>query len=112
ASDQFETWGRLGQLCGKQGDLDGAVAALERAVALKPDHAGLALLLAGAAFEKRQYDLSASALDKFEEIAPGRPEALRLRAHLARKRNDWDGFVEMASRWLAADPGSAHTRGA
>jgi tetratricopeptide (TPR) repeat protein len=110
ASDQFETWGRLGQLCGKQGDLDGAVAALERAVALKPDHAGLALLLAGAAFEKRQYDLSASALDKFEEIAPGRPEALRLRAHLARKRNDWDGFVEMASRWLAADPASEEAR--
>jgi len=109
-SDQFETWGRLGQLCGKRGDLEGAAAALERALALKPDHPGLALLLAGAAYETGQYDLSASALDKFERVAPGRPEALRLRTHLARRRNDWDGFVEMASRWLAADPSAEEAR--
>lgn len=110
AHDQFETWGRLGQLCGKQGDLDGAVAALERAVALKPDHPGLALLLAGAAYETGQYDLSASALDKFEKVAPGRPEALRLRTHLARKRNEWDAAVDLASRWLAADPAAEEAR--
>ena len=110
AHDQFETWGRLGQLCGKQGDLHGAAAALERAVALKPDHPGLALLLAGAAYETGQYDLSASALDKFEKVAPGRPEALRLRTHLARKRNEWDAVVDLASRWLANDPAADEAR--
>ena len=110
ASDQFETWGRLGQLCGKQGDLGGAVVALEKAVALKPDHPGLTLLLAGAAYETGQYDLSGSALEKFEAVAPGRPEALRLHTHLARKRNDWSGFVDAASRWLAADPDAEEAR--
>jgi tetratricopeptide (TPR) repeat protein len=77
---------------------------------LKPDHPGLALLLAGAAYETGKYDLAAGALDKFEKVAPGQPQALRLRTHLARKRNDWDGFVEMASRWLAADPASEEAR--
>lgn len=110
AHDQFETWGRLGQLCGKQGDLEGAVAALERAVALRPDHPGLALLLAGAAYETGQYDLSGSALDNFERVAPGRPESLRLRTHLARKRNDWDAVLDSASRWLAAEPSADEAR--
>ena len=110
APDQYETWGRLGQLCGKQGDLEGAAIVLEKALALKPDHPGMALLLAGAAYETGRYDLAGSALDRFEKVAAGRPEALRLRTHLARKRNDWDGVVEMGNRWLAADPASQEAR--
>ncbi|MFL6755285.1 MAG: tetratricopeptide repeat-containing sulfotransferase family protein, partial [Sphingomicrobium sp.] len=110
APDQFETWGRLGQLYGKQGDLDRAVVALEKAVALKPDHPGMALLLAGAAYETGRYELSADALDKFERVAPGRPESLRLRTHVARKRNASDEFLALASRWLAADPANEEAR--
>jgi len=112
APDRFEPWGRLGQLCGKQGDFEGAVVALEKAVALKPDHPGMALLLAAAAYEVGHYDLSGSALDKFEKVAPGRPEALRLRTHLARKQNAWDALVDAASRWLAADPAAEEARAA
>ena len=103
AADRFEAWGRLGDLCGRQGDFEGAVAALGKAVALQPDHPGMALLLASAAYDIGRYDLSGSALDKFERMAPGRPEALRLRTHLARKRNDSDAFMDAASRWLAVD---------
>jgi tetratricopeptide (TPR) repeat protein len=110
APDRFEPWGRLGELHGKRADFEGAAAALEKAVALKPDHPGMALLLAGAAYEAGKYDLSASALDKFEKVAPGRPEVLRLRLHLARKQNDWDGFADVANRWLAADPASEEAR--
>jgi tetratricopeptide (TPR) repeat protein len=107
---QFETWGRLGELCGKKGDFEGASDALEKAVGLNPDHAGMALLLAAAAYETGRYDLSGSALDKFEKVAPGRPEALRLRTHLARKGNTSDAFVDAASRWLAADPAAEEAR--
>lgn len=110
APDQFEPWGRLGGLQGKQGDFEGAVVALEESVALKPDHPGMALLLAAAAYEIGHYDLSGSALDKFEKVAPGRPEALRLRTHLARKRNDPDALVDAASRWLTADPAAEEAR--
>jgi len=110
APDQFETWGRLGQLCVKEGDLEGAVVALEKAVALKPDHAGMALLLAGAAYETGQYELSSGALDRFERVVPGRPEALRLRTHIARKRNASEEFVAAATRWLAAEPAGEEAR--
>ena len=110
APDQFEPWGRLGELYGKRGDFENAAIALEKAVALKPDHPGMALLLAAAAYEIGQYDLSGSALDKFEKVAPGRPEALRLRTHVARKQNAWDALVDTASRWLAADPAAEEAR--
>jgi len=110
APNQFEPWGRLGELSGKRKDFEGAAAALEKAVALQPGHPGMALLLAGAAYEIGNYDLSASALDKFEKVAQGRPEVLRLRMHLARKQNDWDAFVDAASRWLAADPAAEEAR--
>lgn len=110
AVDQFEPWGRLGELYGKRGDFENAAAALEKAVAIKPDHPGMTLLLAGAAYEIGNYDLSAGALDKFEKVAPGRPEVLRLRMHLARKQKAWDAFAEAASRWLAADPSADEAR--
>jgi tetratricopeptide (TPR) repeat protein len=112
APDQFEPWGRLGELHGKQGDFENAAAALEKAVALRPDHPGMALLLAGAAYETGNYGLSASALDKFEKVAPGRPEVLRLRMHLARKQNAWDAFTDTAARWLDADPSAEEARDA
>ena len=108
--DRFETWGRLGELCGKAGDLKGAASALEKAVALNPDHPGMTLLLAGAAYEIGKYELSESALHKFETIAPGRREALRLRTHLARKQERPDDFMQAARRWLEADPGSEEAR--
>jgi tetratricopeptide (TPR) repeat protein len=112
APDQFEPWGRLGELYGKRGDFVNAAAALEKAVVLRPDHPGMALLLAGAAYEIGNYELSASALDKFEKVAPGRPEVLRLRMHLARKQNAWDAFADAANRWLAADPAAEEARAA
>ena len=110
APDRFEPWGRLGELNGKRGDFEGAADALQKAVALQPNHPGMAFLLAAAAYEIGQYDLAGSALDKFERAAPGRPDALRLRTHLARKQSDWDAFVDAASRWLAADPSAEEAR--
>ena len=104
ASERFESWGRLGDLYGKQGNFEGAVSALDKALALNPGHPGLALRLAGASYEIGRYDMSAQALDRFERAAPGHPEALRLRTHLARKRGDLDAFVNAATQWLAAAP--------
>lgn len=104
APERFEPWGRLGDLCGKQGDFEGAVAALDKALAINADHPGLALRLASAAYETKRYDKSGQALDIFERIAPDRPEALGLRTHLARKGGDLDAFLNAAATWLAADP--------
>lgn len=110
ASGRFEPWGRLGDLYGKQGDFEAAVAALDKALALNAGHPGLALRLAGAAYEIGRYDRCALALDTFERVAPGHPEALRLRTHLARKKGGLDAFVNAAAKWLAADPSAEAAR--
>src|SRR5690606_25353413 len=34
ASERFEPWARVGDLCGKRGDFEGAVGALDKALAL------------------------------------------------------------------------------
>ena len=110
APERFETWARLGDLSGKQGDFAGAVAALDKALAIGGAHPGLALRLAGAAYETGQYDKAAQALDAFERAAPGHPDALRLRTHLARKQGDQDAFLTAAAKWLNADPDSEGPR--
>ncbi len=109
APERFETWARLGDLSGKQGDFEGAVAALDKAVAIS-GHPGLALRLAGAAYETGRHDKAAQALDLLERAAPGHPEALRLRTHLARKSGDQGAFVAAAAKWLEADPASEAAR--
>jgi tetratricopeptide (TPR) repeat protein len=109
APERFEAWGRLGDLCGRQDDFEGAFAALEKAVDLRPEP-GLALVLAAAAYETGRFDRAETALDIAVEAAPEGPEALRLRTHLARKRGDWVAFRDLARRWHAADPQSEEAR--
>ncbi len=103
APDRFECWGRLGDLAGKLQDYNGAVDALEKALAIQP-HPALALRLAGAAYETGQYDRALAALDLFEKSAPGHPQALMLRTHIARRKNDWAGLAAAAEAALKAAP--------
>lgn len=109
APERFEVWARLGSLAANQGDYAGAVPALERALGMA-EHPGLALLLAGAAYEIGQYDKAQAALGRFERVAPGHPEALKLRTHLARRGGDVDAFLAAATKWLGADPQSEAAR--
>lgn len=110
APEKFEAWGRLGDLCGRREDFAGATDALERAVSLKPDHPGLALLLAASAYELGRYEVADAALDTVDRLTPGNPGALRLRSHLARKQGRPEASVDAARSWLAAEPRSVEAR--
>ncbi|WP_428407672.1 tetratricopeptide repeat-containing sulfotransferase family protein [Hyphococcus sp.] len=103
APERFECWGRLGDLAGKLQDYNGAADALEKALAIQP-HPALALRLAGAAYETGQYDRALAALDLFEKSAPGHPQALMLRTHIARQKNDWEGLAVAAEAAMKAAP--------
>ncbi|WP_284125546.1 tetratricopeptide repeat-containing sulfotransferase family protein [Parerythrobacter aestuarii] len=109
-SDRFESWGRLGDLAGRAGDFETAAEALSRALALKPDHVGVARLLAAAAYEAGKYDTASTALDMLEGTAPETTETLRLRMHVARRLGDNAAFIERAKVWLAAEPQSEEAR--
>ena len=104
APDTFEVWGRIGDLAGKQADFRGAEEALTKAVTINPNHPALLLRLAGARFEIADYVKANHALDAFEKFAPGYPDALKLRTHIARQTSDWDGLISSAKAWLAAAP--------
>ena len=110
APDKFEVWGRIGDLCGKQGDFPHAVEALTKAVAINPDHPALSLRLAGACYEIGDYKHASNALDNFERFAPGHPHLLRLRTHIARQTNNWEGLIESATAWLNAAPNEEAAR--
>lgn len=112
APDRFEGWGRLGDLAGKMEDYQSAVAALEKALAAFPGHPALALRLAGAAYETGQLDRASEALDIFEKSAPGHPQALYLRTHIARQKHDWDGLIKAATASLAVAPDEEAPRAA
>lgn len=103
-ADQFETWGRFGNLAGRAGDFETAAGALKKALTIRPDHPELAMLLAGASFEIADYESADSALDVFEKAAPGHPEALKMRTHIARQTCNWEGLVRSAKAWLNAAP--------
>ncbi len=103
APDRFECWGRLGDLAGKLEDYAAAADALDKALKIQP-HPVLTLRLAGAAYESGQYDRALTALDAFEKTAPGHPQALMLRTHIARRKNDWAGLAAAAEAALNAAP--------
>ncbi len=103
APDRFECWGRLGDLAGKMEDYTAAADALEKALSIQP-HPVLSLRLAGAAYESGQYDRALAALDVFEQAAPGHPQALMLRTHIARQKNDWQALAVSAEAALSAAP--------
>ncbi|MFC2951695.1 tetratricopeptide repeat-containing sulfotransferase family protein [Marinicaulis aureus] len=103
APDRFECWGRVGDLAGKAEDYKSAADALDKALKIQP-HPVLSLRLAGAAYELGDYDRATLALDEFEKAAPGHPQALKLRTHIARQKNDWDELITAAKASLAASP--------
>lgn len=109
-ANKFEAWATLGNLYGKAGAFTDAAAALTRACRIKPDHAGAALLLAGASLELDDYAGAKRALDLVDEAAPDLPDALKMRAHLARETNNWNGVVDASKRWLAAAPDDEEAR--
>lgn len=110
APGQFEAWGQLGKLLCQGGKFEEAFTALKQAFAFNPRHPGIALLLAGAAIETGELATCEEALSAGESINPGAPQLLRMRAHLARKRADWDGLVGAASAWLKVEPRDEEAR--
>lgn len=109
APERFEPWAHLGALCARQGDFAGADVALGKALAIT-DHPGLALLLAGAAYETGQCEKAALVLERIEYFAPVHRDVFKLRTHLARRSGNMDAVVDAATKWLAADPASDAAR--
>lgn len=107
---KFEVWATYGNLLGKAELFEQAAKALKIACSINPRHPGAGLLLAGACFETGDVRGAESALDQVERIAPGLPQTLKLRAHLARKAGDDAAMIEWGEQWLATEPESDEAR--
>lgn len=111
APGMFEAWAQLGKLLGQAGKYAEALTALRHANRLNPNHAGAALLLAGAALETDDLETCEQALAALEKAGAGSsPQVLRLRAHLSRKRGRWSDLETAAKAWLKTDPSAEEAR--
>lgn len=106
APQSFESWAQLGKLLGKGEKYVEALAALEQAAKIKPDHLGVQSLIAAAALETGAFDRCKRALDRL----PHSRETYRIHTHLARKRGAWAELQFIASEWLQAEPGDEEAR--
>ncbi len=99
---KFEIWATLGKLYGIAGAYKDAAAALTRACRINPRHSGAAMLLVGACFETEDFAGARRALDLVDAASHNLPDAMKMRAHLARRTSDWNGLVEIGTRWVKA----------
>ena len=102
--DRFEVWGRCGDLAGRLGRFEEAEKALGEAFKLAPQHAAIALRLAGARMEIGDHEGMARVLDRLPEELAGHPETQRLRMVVSRQRGDWAAMQAQAEAVLAAIP--------
>lgn len=109
APSSFECWAQLGKLLGMAEKYEEALSALDSAHKLKPDHAGILMLLAAAALEIGEFDRCASAIAALEKRGLVQ-ETVKIRAHLERKRGDWGALKECAEKWLKSEPSSEEAR--
>jgi hypothetical protein len=94
-----------------QGDLDGAVAALDRAVAQAP-RSSLAYLNRGMAYRRKgNLERARADLDRAVRLAPDSARALYQRSLLRRAQGDEAGARADAQRALAIDPAYAEVLG-
>jgi tetratricopeptide (TPR) repeat protein len=102
--DRFEVWGRCGDLAGRMGRFEEAEKALSEAFKLAPQHAAIALRLAGARMEIGDHEGVARVLDRLPPELAGHPETQRLRMVVSRQRGDWASMQAQAEAVLAAIP--------
>ena len=102
--DRFECWGRLGDLSGRMNDYAGAAHALAKAVAINPDIPMLALRLASAQFETKDFKGAERSLDIVDRNMPKHPQVMLLRTHIARETRDWGNLINHANAVLASAP--------
>lgn len=112
APGRYETWTTLGKILGKAGKFKEAADALKRAYTLNRDHAGVAMLYAGAATEADDLEGAVEPLQHIERAAPGSPETLKLRVNFSRKIGDWPALERAAAAWLEREPASEDARSA
>ncbi|MEM9379286.1 MAG: tetratricopeptide repeat protein [Planctomycetota bacterium] len=101
----------LGDVLGREGDWNGARAALQRAAELEPANDDLRLEFAFAALESGQLDLAATALDVvLERTGRGNVRALVLRAGVENERDRPSDALRWLDEAIAIDPenGYAH----
>lgn len=72
----------------RQGQLDEAAVFLERAVELEPENATLQLALGRLAFSRKDDPALAASMARLDEMAPGNPMVLQLKAAVARRDGD------------------------
>ncbi len=106
----FEAWAQLGKLLGMGEKFEEAFGALEQAMKVKQDHAGVTFLFAAAALEAGRYDACEDALNAAETLGVPADETRRVRAHLLRKRGDAPALEDFAEEWLKASPEEAEAR--
>jgi len=98
---------RLAALRSMEGDAGAAKAALERAVLLEPDDAGMWTRLSIAALETRQVDRAAEAIERAYELSRGRDtDVLVQRSVVDLERARTSDALGWVDRALEIDPGN------
>lgn len=110
APHSFEAWAQLGKLLGKGEKFDEAFSALDQALKIRPDHAGVLLLYAVASIETGQLERASETLDRAARVGVPAAELHRLRAHVLRARGDAVALESFAGEWLASAPDDAEAR--
>ncbi|WP_270375263.1 tetratricopeptide repeat-containing sulfotransferase family protein [Marinicauda sp. Alg238-R41] len=110
--DRFETWGRRGDLAGRLEQFEEAEDALAHCLELKPDHAGVALRLAGARLVLEDFAGASAALDQIGPQADDLPEALQIRVAISHRNGDWRRMQAYAERLLTLMPDDPDMTGA
>lgn len=99
----------------EEGDLAGAAARFDRALALEPDNAGLWVDIARMRYRGGQQEQSIEAVERALDLAPEEPSALLFRGQIARDAEglraglDW---FERGLRFHPADPALLHDHAA
>ncbi|MDZ7629612.1 MAG: sulfotransferase [Parvularculaceae bacterium] len=112
APQLFEAWAQLGKLLGKGERFDEALSALDEALKIRPDHAGVLLLYVVASIETGHFDSASQALDRAAHLGAPLAEQRRLRAHILRARGDAAALETFAEDWLKSAPDDAEARAA
>lgn len=88
------------------GDASGAVALLDRVLALQPDDAESRVNRAMALIELGRRTTALAELDHALRLTPGDARARWSRGWIRMGRRDWEGAADYAARWLDPEPDS------
>ena len=99
----------LGELLAAEGDYDGALAALDRAIELEPGDAYLRLERAELMFRVGRQDAAAAEIGRARQLAPEDPEVQRIQARIEMSRAERDPqaarvAIDAYERVRARDP--------